>query len=182
MEFFVKLSLILSQLKLLRVEFSKLTQAFWWKILTWPFVLAYQFYFYMSQAIRLDFLFEKFIFELESSSYSFKITCILLRQVICPKKMVMSPAKFTNLISWSPICTLFILLLPSMKLASTLAAIKCNTNESVHPWQTCCVWVKGWDRRQFILISDWMLVYSTLIIQRNFSPNSNFCNTENIKS
>ena len=133
MEFFVKLSLILSQLELLRVEFSKLTQAFWWKILTWPFVLAYQFYFYMSQAIRLDFLFEKFIFELESSSYSFKITWILSKQVISPKKMVRSSAKFTNLISWSPICTPYILLLASMKLASTSATIIYSTNEIGHP-------------------------------------------------
>ena len=127
-------------------------------------------------------LFEKFIFELKAYSYSFKITCILLRQVISPEKMVMSSAKFTNLISWSPICTPFIPLLPSMKLTSTSAAIKCNTNESVHPWQTSCVWVKGSDRRPFILVLDWMLVYSTLIIQRNFSPDPNFCNTEKIKS
>ena len=54
-------------------------------------------------------LFEKFIFELDASSYSFKITCILSRQVISLKKMVVSSAKFTILISWSPICVPLIL-------------------------------------------------------------------------
>ena len=54
-------------------------------------------------------LFEKFIFELDASSYSFKITCILSRQVISLKKMVVSSAKFTILISWSPICIPLIL-------------------------------------------------------------------------
>ena len=49
-------------------------------------------------------LFEKFIFELDASSYSFKITYILSRQVISLKGMVVSSAKFTILILWSPIC------------------------------------------------------------------------------
>ena len=127
-------------------------------------------------------LFEKFIFELKAYSYSFKITCILLRQVISPEKMVMSSAKFTNLISWSPICTPFIVLSISMKLVITSAAIICNTNESGHPWWTPCVRVKGSDRRPFILILDWMLDYATLIIQMNFSPYPNFCKTEKTKS
>ena len=48
-------------------------------------------------------LFEKFIFELDASSYSFIITCIWSRQVIPIKKMVVSSVKFTTLISWSPI-------------------------------------------------------------------------------
>ena len=38
-----------------------------------------------------------------SFSYSLKITCILLRQVISFKKMVVLSVKFTILISWSPI-------------------------------------------------------------------------------
>ena len=122
-------------------------------------------------------LFEKFISDLESSSCSFKITCILLRQVISSKKMVMSSAKFTNLIPWSPICTAFILLLASVKLASTSATIIYNTNESGHPWRTPCIRVKGSDRRPFISILDWMLVYATLIKQMNFSPYPNFCKT-----
>ena len=122
-------------------------------------------------------LFEKFIFELESSSYSFKITCILLKKAISPKKIAMSSAKFTNFISWSPIFTPFILLSASMKLASTSAAIIYYTNESVHLWWTPCIRVKGSDRTPFILILDWMLVYATLIIQMNFSPYPSFCKT-----
>ena len=79
--------------------------------------------------------------------------------------MMMPSAKFTNLISWSPICTSFIVLSTSMKMAITSAAIIYNTNESGHPWQTPCVRVKMSDRRPFILILDWMLDYATLIIQ-----------------
>ena len=146
-----------------------------------PFVVAYQFYFYMPQPIGLDFL-KRFIFELKAFSYSFKITCILLRQVISPKKMVMSSAKFTNLISWSPICTPLILLSASMKLASTSAALIYNTDESGHHWRTPYIRVKGSDRRPFILILDWMLVYATLIVRMNFSPYPTFCKTEKAKS
>ena len=78
-------------------------------------------------------LFEKFIFELDASSYSFKITCILSRQVISLKKMVVLSAKFTILISWSPICIPLILLLELMKLASTAATIMYKSIENRHP-------------------------------------------------
>ena len=127
-------------------------------------------------------LFEKFISDLESSSCSFKITCILLRQVISSKKMVMSSAKFTNLISWFPICTPLILLSASMKLASTWPALIYDTDESEHPWRTPCIRVKGSDRRPFILILDWMSVYATLIMRMNLTPYPNFCKSEEIKS
>ena len=164
-------------MELLKEEFTKVTQIFWWEIFTLPFVVAYQFYFYMCQPIGLHFL-KRFIFELKAFSYSFKITCILLRQIISPMKMVMSSAKFTNLISWSPICTPLILLSASMKLASTSAALVYNTDESGHPWRTPCIRVKGSDRRPFIVILDWMLVYATLIVRMNFSPYPAFCKTE----
>ena len=123
-------------------------------------------------------LFEKFIFELNAFSYSFKITYIALRQVIYPKKMVMPSAKFTNFISWSPICTPLILLSATMKLASTSAALNYNTDESGHPWWTPRIRVKGSDRRPFILILDWMLVYATSIAWMNFSPYPAFCKTD----
>ena len=178
--FFVKRSFILSQLKLLREEFTKLIEAIWWDILTLSFVLAYQFLFlyvtaYIRHSLYKAWLFEKFIFDLESSS------CILLRQVISSKKMVMLSAKFTNLIPWSPICTAFILLLALVKLASTSATIIYNTKESGDPWQTPCIRVKRSDRRPFISILDWMLVYATLMKQMNFSPYPNFCKTEKTK-
>ena len=49
-------------------------------------------------------IFEKFIFELEAF-YSFKITCILVRQVISLKKNGGVISKIYCLILWSPICT-----------------------------------------------------------------------------
>ena len=95
-----------------------------------------------------------------SFSYSLKITCILLMQVISLKKMVVLWVKFTILISWSPICFPLILLSALMKLASTSTAILYNSMESRHPWQTHTR-VKGSDRRPFILILDSILVYAT---------------------
>ena len=127
-------------------------------------------------------LFEKFIFELDVSSYSFKITCILSRQVISLKKMVVLSAKFTILISWSPICIPLILLLALMKLASTSAAIMYKSIENRHPWQTSRVRVKGSDRRPFILILDWILVYTSLTMWMNLSPYPNLCKAEKLKS
>ena len=76
-------------------------------------------------------LFEKFIFELHASSYSLKITCILSKQVISLKRMVVSSAKFNILISWSPICIPLILLLTLMKLASISAAIMYKSTERI---------------------------------------------------
>ena len=148
--------------------------------MTIPFVLVDQFYFCMLQPIRLDFS-EKFIFELDLSSYSFKITCILLRQVISLNKMVVLAAKFTILIPWSIICILLILLSASMKLASTLARIMYNSIESERPRWTPRIRVKGLYGRPFILILDWMLVYPTSIMWMNLFPYPNFCKAEKIK-
>ena len=53
-----------------------------------------------------------------SFSYSLKITCILSRQVISLKKMVVLSVKFTILVSWSSISIPLILLSASIKLAS----------------------------------------------------------------
>ena len=69
-----------------------------------------------------------------------------------------------------------------MKLASTSAALIYNTDESGHPWRTPCIRVEGSDRRPFILILDWMLVYATLIVRMNFSPYPAFCKTEKAKA
>ena len=71
-------SIILSDLELLRIELPKLTPSILMETLIISFVLFDQFYFYMHQPIRA-WLFEKFIFELDACSYSFKITYILLR-------------------------------------------------------------------------------------------------------
>ena len=95
-----------------------------------------------------------------SFSYSLKITCILLRQVISLKNMVELSAKFTILISWSPICIPLILLSASMRLASTSAAVLYNNLDNWYHWQTH-IGVKGSNRRPFILILDSILVYAT---------------------
>ena len=104
--FFAIPSLILSNLELSRIELPKLTSSILIEILQ-----------------RHAWLFEKFIFELDASSHNFKITYILSRKVISLKKMVVSSAKFTILVSWSLICIPLIFLLTLMKLASTSAAI-----------------------------------------------------------
>ena len=107
---------------------------------------------------------------------SFTMTCILSRQVIFLKKMVVLSAKFTILISWSPICIRLVLLLALMKLPITSAAIKYKTIENRHPWQTSRVRVKGSDRYW------WILVYTSLTMWVNFSPYSNLCKTERLES
>ena len=70
-------------------------------------------------------LFEKFIFELEAF-YSFKITCILVRQVISLKKNGGVISKIYCLILWSPICTPLILVSASVKMAGTSATATYN--------------------------------------------------------
>ena len=69
---------------------------------------------------------ENFIFELEAS-YSFKITCILVRQVISLKKIGGVISKIYCLVSWSPICTPLILLSALMKMASTSTTVIYNS-------------------------------------------------------
>ena len=127
-------------------------------------------------------LFEKFIFKLDASSYSLKITCILSRQAIYLKKMMVSSAKITVLISWSPICILLILLLTLMKLARTSAAIMYKSVENRHPWQTSRVRAKGSESRSFILILDWILVYTSLTMWMNLFPCPNLCKAVKLKS
>ena len=140
-----------------------------------PVLLVDQFYFYMDHPIKA-WLFEKTIFELDydwaslsffAFSYSFKITYILLKQVITLKKMVVLSAKLTILITLFSICVPLIFLSALMKLASILASIWYNSMESRHPWRTY-IRVKGSDRRSFILILDSTLVYATLIMWMKF--------------
>ena len=68
--YFVTLWLVLPQLKLSSTELPKYTPIILWKIMIIPFVLFYQFFFYMAQPI-------KFISELLEVSYSFKIIVFL---------------------------------------------------------------------------------------------------------
>ena len=79
-------------------------------------------------------IFKKFIFELDASSYIFKITWILFRQAISLKKMVVSSAKYIILIVRSPIC-IHLIFLTIMKLARTSAVIMHKSIENVS-WKT----------------------------------------------
>ena len=95
--------------------------------------------------------------------------------------MVVLSAKFTILISWSPICIPLILLSAFMKLTSTSGAILYNSMESRHPWRTN-IRVKGSDRRLLFLILYSILVYATWIMWMNLSPYPNLCKVEKTKS
>ena len=98
------------------------------------------------------------------------------------RKIVMLSAKLTILISWSPICTTLILLLALMKLASTSVAVMYNSMENRQPWQTCQVRVKGSDKRPFILVLHWILVYASSTMLMNLSPYLNLWKAEKLKS
>ena len=68
--------------------------------MTIPFVLFYQFFLY--DPGHKAWFCEKFIFELEAS-YSFKMACVLVRQLLSLKKNGGAIGKIYNLISWFPI-------------------------------------------------------------------------------
>ena len=70
-------------------------------------------------------VFENSIFELEAF-YSFKITCVLVMQVISFNKNSGFIGKIYCLISWSPIRTPLILLSASTKMAGTSATVIYN--------------------------------------------------------
>ena len=111
----------LSQLELSRTDLQKCTHI-WenWKKENCDHTICpfLSILFYITQPNKA-WLFEKFIFELEAS-YSFKTTCILVRQVITLKKSGGAISKIC-LISRSPICTLLILISASVKMAGTSA-------------------------------------------------------------
>ena len=111
-------------------------------------------------------LFEKFIFALEAS-YSFKITCILVRQEISLKKNGVI-SKIYGLVSWFPICTPLILLSALMKMASISTTVIYNSMRVDTPDDFLC---KGKiiSSRPFILVLDWLLVYATSIMWTNLS-------------
>ena len=81
---------------------------------------------FLYDPVHKAWLFEKFIFELEAS-YSFKITCILVRQVISLKKNGGAIVKICCLISWSRICTPLILVSASVNMANTSPKVIYNS-------------------------------------------------------
>ena len=66
----------------------------------------------------------------------FVFNCILLRQAISLKKMVVLSVKFTILFSRSPVCIPLILLSALMRLAGTSAAVLHNILDSRHHCRT----------------------------------------------
>ena len=68
-------------------------------------------------------------------------------------------------------------------MASTSAEIMCKSIENRYPWQTSHVRVKGSDWRPFILILDWILVYTSLTTWwMDLSPYPNLCKAEKLES
>ena len=110
----VSTMIILFHLELLIIDLPKINSSILMDIVTIPVDQVDEFHFYMHHLVKA-WLFEKnYLWTSLSFSYSLKITCILLRQVISLKKMVVLSVKFTILISWSPICIPLILLLISI--------------------------------------------------------------------
>ena len=103
--------------------YQNVSQVFKWKFVTIPFVLFYQFFFYMIQPIKFVFLKSLSLSQKLETSYSFKIIFILVRQVISGGVI----GKIYCLISWSPICTHLILVSASMKMASNSATVIYNS-------------------------------------------------------
>ena len=116
-------SFIMSQLLLSSAELTKYT----------PNILMYSYDHIICPGLSILFLytpahktwiFEKFVFEIEAFSCNFKIDCILLWQLMSlNKKIVVSSRNFHIFISWSLICTFIILVLASIKNASTLYSL-----------------------------------------------------------
>ena len=125
LNFFAKLRLILSQLDLQRTELSKCTASILKETCDHTICSVLSILFLHAPDCKA-WLFKKFIFELEAS-YSFKITCILVRQVISLKKNGGVISKIYCLVSWSPICTPLILLSALMKMASTSTTVIYNS-------------------------------------------------------
>ena len=83
--------LILSQLELPRTELPKSTSTILMEM--WQYHFSCFINCFLYDPACKPWFFERFIFELEAS-YSIKVTCILVRQVILLRKLVVSSAKF----------------------------------------------------------------------------------------
>ena len=116
--FFAKLSNTLSQLLLSWTELPKCTRAILMENCGQAICLGLSIYFLYTPG-RKTWFFEKFIFELEAFSHNFNIKFIFLKQLKSLKKNGVSSAKFTILISWSPICIPLILVSAPMNITST---------------------------------------------------------------
>ena len=102
-DFFFKLSYILPQFLLSWTELPKCTSTILMENCDQVTCLGLSIIFLYGSSHKF-WCFKKFIFELEDFSQNSKIKSILVRQLKSLKKMVLPSAKFTILISWSPIC------------------------------------------------------------------------------
>ena len=116
--FFVKLWLILSKSELSRTELPKCSPSILMKNCHLSCFISSFIYDLVNKALY----FQKFVFEIETS-YSFKIACILVRQLIPLEKNGGVFGKIYCLISWSPICTPLILGSASVKMVATSATV-----------------------------------------------------------
>ena len=123
--FFVKLWLIFFQIGVIKDRITK-TYPKYLNEKLWPYHLSCFINSFLCDPANKRWLFQKFIFELEAF-YSFKITCILVRQVISYKKNGGVISKIYCLILWYPIFTHLILLSASVKMAGTSATVIYNS-------------------------------------------------------
>ena len=128
----LKLSYILSQSLLSWTELPKCTPTVFMENCNQVFCLDLSILFSYAPVQKIWMTFEMFIFE-EAFSHYFKINYFLVRQLKSLKKMEVSSAKFTILISWSPICMSLILVSASMKTESTSATMMHGNIESRQP-------------------------------------------------
>ena len=119
----------MSHLELYRIDLSKLTSSILMEVVAIPIVLVGESYFYMHHPIKASLL-KNYLWTSLLFSYSLKITCILLIQVISLKETVVLSVKLIVLISWSPFCISLTLLSALMGLAQY-----CIT-----AWDSCRHW------------------------------------------
>ena len=97
----------------------------------WPYQLScFIDYFLYAQSVSPGFL-KSYLWD--EASYSFKITCILVKQVISLKKIGCVISKIYCLVSQSPLCTPLILLSALMKMSSTTTTVICNSMRAETP-------------------------------------------------
>ena len=123
--FLVKLWLNLSQLELWRTELRKFIPIVLRENYDPAVCTVWSILFWYDPACKA-WLFWKFIFELEAS-YSFKITCFLVRKVIYLKKNGGIIRKIYCLVSWSLICTPLIIASALMKMEGTPTTVTYNS-------------------------------------------------------
>ena len=117
---FCYLSFIMSQLLLSRVELTKCIPSILMESCEYAICPGSSILFYMDQLIRPKFL-KSLSLSLEVLSCDFKIDCILVWHLISlNRKLVVLLGSFNVFISRSPCCTPLILVLASIKIASTL--------------------------------------------------------------